>query len=112
MLLGTCCNPSGLLAAKLGEMERGIDIVSLSARAAARAGLRARDPCERRTPPSGFVAPPGFAAPLRQDRTEIELIWIEKRLEQGAHRPLGEHAARLLGGAGRCGEIWGNLGEI
>ena len=31
--------------------------------------------------PSGVHVPSNFAAPLRNERTEIELIWIEKRLE-------------------------------
>lgn len=31
--------------------------------------------------PPGERVPSGIAAPLRHDRTEIELIWIEKRLE-------------------------------
>jgi len=32
-------------------------------------------------PPPGARVPSSIAAPLRHDRTEIELIWIEKRLE-------------------------------
>lgn len=32
-------------------------------------------------PPPGARVPSGIAVPLRHDRTEIELIWIEKRLE-------------------------------
>lgn len=31
--------------------------------------------------PPGVRAPSGFATPLRHDRTEIDLIWMEKRLE-------------------------------
>ncbi|MBB3862747.1 hypothetical protein GGQ88_004049 [Novosphingobium hassiacum] len=33
------------------------------------------------SPPSGARPPSGYAAPSRNGRTEIELIWIEQRLE-------------------------------